>query len=51
MVLKTIPLDKVDIEVITVEVNHAGEVFPGTKEEIRSYMAEQGYVHHHTISG
>ena len=49
-VLQTIPWDKVDIEVITVEVSHAGEVFPGTKEDIRNYMAEQGYVLHHTIN-
>ena len=50
-VLRTIPWDKVDIEVVTVETNHAGEVFPGTKEEIREYMAEQGYVYHNTVAG
>jgi len=50
LVLRTIPWDKVDIEVVTVETNHAGEVFPGTKEEIREYMAEQGYVYHNTVA-
>ena len=39
-----------DIEVLTVEINHAGEVFPGTKEEIREYMAEKGYVYHTTVA-
>ena len=48
-VLKTIPWDKVDIEVVTVETNHAGEVFPGSKEEIREYMADQGYVYVYTV--
>ena len=32
------------------ETNHAGEVFPGTKEEIREYMAEKGYVYHTTVA-
>ena len=30
-VLQAIPWAQVDIEVITVETNHAGEVFPGKK--------------------
>ena len=50
-VLQTIPWDKVDIEVLTIETNHAGEVFPGTREDIRAYLAEQGYVHVYTING
>ena len=48
-VLQTIPWDKVDIEVLTVETNHAGEIFPGTKQEIREYLAEKGYVHAATV--
>ena len=48
-VLQTIPWDKVDIEVLTVETNHAGEIFPGTKQEIREYLAEQNYVHAATL--
>ena len=43
-VLKTIPWDKVDIEVITVETFHSGKVFPGSRQEVRSYLEEQGYV-------
>jgi len=49
MVLKTIPWDKVDIEVMTIETNHAGEIFPGTKQEIRDYLADKGYVYAHTV--
>jgi len=49
LVLQTIPWDKVDIEVLTVETNHAGEVFPGSKEEIRNYLADQGYVYVYTV--
>ena len=30
-VLKSIPWDKVDIEVLTIESNHMGEVFPGSQ--------------------
>ena len=33
-VLKTIPWDKVDIEVLLVELEHAGKIFPGTREEV-----------------
>ena len=34
-VLKTIPWDKVDIEVLLVELEHAGTIFPGTREEVK----------------
>jgi len=48
-VLKSIPWDKVDIEVLTVESNHMGEVFPGSQDELREYMKEQGYVLAYTV--
>ena len=48
-VLKTIPWAEVDIEVVTVEVNHAGEVAEGSEEEIRRYLAARGYVYFHTV--
>jgi len=48
-VLQTIPWDKVDIEVMTIETNHAGEIFPGTKQEIRDYLADKGYVYARTV--
>jgi len=49
LVLQTIPWDKVDIEVMTIETNHAGEVFPGSKQEIRDYLEDKGYVYAHTV--
>ena len=48
-VLQTIPWDKVDIEVMTIETNHAGEIFPGTRQEIKDYLADKGYVYAHTV--
>lgn len=49
LVLQTIPWAKVDIEVLTVETNHAGEIFPGTRQEIRDYLADKGYVYTATV--
>ena len=48
-VLETLPWDKVDIEVMTVETHHAGKVFPGTIQDIRQYLEEQGYVYVYTL--
>ena len=48
-VLQTLPWDKVDIEVMTVETHHAGKVFPGTIQDIRQYLEEQGYVYVYTL--
>ena len=50
-VLRTLPWDKVDIEVITVETNHAGQLFPGSTEDIRQFLEEKDYVHVYTIAG
>ena len=50
-VLRTLPWDKVDIEVMTVETAHAGEVFPGSTDEFRQFLEEKGYVHVYTIAG
>ena len=44
-------LHQVDIEVITVETEHAGEVFPGSREDIRQYLEDQGYVHVYNLAG
>ena len=51
LVLKTLPWDKLDIEVLTVETAHAGEVFPGTTEDIRQFLRDRGYVLVYTIAG
>ena len=48
-ILKTIPFDKVDIKVIDVEVNHAGQVFPGSFQDIDNYLKLQGYQLHSII--
>ena len=48
-VLKTIPWEKVDIEVLTVEVTHAGEIAEGSEKDIRDYLEEQGYIYFHTL--
>ena len=50
-VLKTLPWHKVDIEVLTVETEHAGVVFPGSKRDIRQYLAHRGYVHVYSLGG
>eukprot|EP00095_Tigriopus_kingsejongensis_P001337 maker-scaffold1057_size73593-snap-gene-0.26 protein:Tk01337 transcript:maker-scaffold1057_size73593-snap-gene-0.26-mRNA-1 annotation:"hypothetical protein DAPPUDRAFT_224483" len=48
-VLRTIPWDKVDINVVEVEMNHLGEVFDGTAEELKDFMNQQGYTFHGMI--
>ena len=54
-VLQTIPWTKVDIQVrhcysgnsscqvILVELEHAGKVFPGTRREVHTYLTSVGY--------
>ena len=51
LVLETLPWDQLDIEVLTVETAHAGEVFPGTTEDIRQFLRDRGYVLVYTIAG
>lgn len=48
-VLKTIPWEKVDIEVLTVEMNHAGELSDGGESDIRNFLVQKGYVYFHTV--
>ena len=50
-VLRTIPWTQVDIEVLTVETEHAGVLFPGSKQDIRQYLAHRGYVHVYSLGG
>ena len=42
---------KVDIEVILIELEHAGKVFPGTREEIHQYLEQQGYQYVGSLGG
>jgi len=44
-VLKTVPWEKVDIRVLTVETHFAGQVYPGDRREVIAYMEEVGYRH------
>merc|ERR1719410_3260586 len=48
-VLRTIPWSLVDIEVLLIELIHAGRVVPGTREEIHDYLHQQDYVYLATI--
>merc|ERR1712107_642817 len=43
-VLKTLPWDKVDIEIMTVETDLVGRTLPGgSQKSIRDYIASKGY--------
>ena len=44
-VLKTIPWQKVDIRVMTVETHLAGRIFPGNREDLIAYLDQVGYRH------
>jgi len=41
--LKTLPWDKIKMTLIDVEINHAGMIFPGSREDIHSFMFSHGY--------
>jgi len=42
-ILKTIPWDKVDIQVMSIESHLLNRIFPGTREEMISFLDEAGY--------
>ena len=48
-VLKTVPWDKVDIEVLLIELIHAGSHFKGSREEIHQFLLSKNYVYLGTI--
>ena len=49
--LRTIPWDRVDIEVLTVETDLAGKVLEGSRQEIIEFMESMGYTHRqHRVS-
>jgi hypothetical protein len=43
VVLETVPWDKVNMTLLSVEMHHAGKIFPGTQEEIHTFLATKGY--------
>ena len=44
-VLKTVPWDNVDIEVLLIELIHAGSHFKGSREEIHRFLSSKNYVY------
>ena len=42
-VLKTIPWNKINVTLLGVEVNHAGDIFSGTEREIIELLEDQGF--------
>ena len=42
-ILNTIPWNNVSLTLMSVEVKHAGHVFPGTMDDIKELMINQGY--------
>jgi hypothetical protein len=43
VVLETVPWDKVNMTLLSIEMNHAGDIFPVTKEDIHKFLASKGY--------
>ena len=48
-VLETIPWESLDIEVVLVETDHLGEVFPGSRHQLHSFFDNHGYEYAATI--
>ena len=42
-VLKTINWDKIRLLALSVEMNHAGEIFNGSKEDIHALLEQNGF--------
>lgn len=42
-ILQTLNWSKVNITALTVELVHAGKIFPGSRDDVRHYLNEQGY--------
>ena len=43
VVLKTIPWPKVNITLLSVETNHAGKIFEGSRSDIHDTLLQNGY--------
>ena len=48
-VLKTVPWDKVDIEVLLIELIHAGSHFEGSRDDVHQFLSSKSYVYLGTI--
>ena len=47
--LKTVPWDKVDIEVLLVELIHAGHVLQGSRDDVHKFLLSKNYFYLGTI--
>ena len=48
-VLKSVNWNETMISLIDVEVNHSGEIFPGTTKEIHNFLKQNGYDYIQTV--
>ena len=42
-VLQTIPWDKIKMTLLDVETNHAGVLYPGTRNDIQNFISNHNY--------
>ena len=47
--LKTVPWDKVDIEVLLVELVHAGHTHQGSRDDVHEFLLSKNYFYLGTI--
>ena len=43
VVLKTLPWNKANITLLSIETNHAGDIFPGTRQDIQDLLQSHNY--------
>ena len=48
-ILKSIPFEKVDIKVLDIEHKHMGDIFPGSFQELKTFLELKGYDYHMQI--
>ena len=49
-VLKSIPWDKVKINVLGIEMPRLGVIFPGDEDDLRTFLAEKGFVFYQRVA-
>ena len=42
-VLNSLPWNEVNITLVSVEINHAGDIFPGTRNDIKRLLLENAF--------
>ena len=48
-ILKTVPWNQVNVTLFSVEINHAGKIFPESRVDIQDFIKRQGYKFHSTV--